>query len=62
MAEILDADTGVLADPGSVEALADAVCSAARLDRAACRKRAVDEFSLDRMVSRYEETYERVAS
>ena len=57
MAEIVDEGvTGYLA--GDVESAVEALCAAARLDRAAVRARAVARFGADRMVEDYLRTYE----
>jgi glycosyltransferase involved in cell wall biosynthesis len=55
--EIVDRLTGELVTPGDVEALGAAMRSAAARDRRAVRRRAVDRFSLTRMVDAYERTY-----
>ena len=57
--EIVDGRTGVLAAPGDVAALADAIGRAALLDPAHCRQRAVEHCSLDVMTGRYVELYRR---
>ncbi|KRE60817.1 glycosyltransferase [Nostocoides sp. Soil756] len=64
--EVVDAATGVLVDAGTdtagdgalVGRLAAAVEEAGRLNRGACRDRAVSECSVDRMVSEYLAHYE----
>ena len=55
--EVLSPDTGRLAPPGDLDALARAIREAAELDRARCRERAVAALSLDRMVDSYEDLY-----
>lgn len=52
--EIVDDATGVLAAPGDPAALAAAMLSASRLERAGCRRRAVSTFSAAVMVDGYE--------
>lgn len=61
MSEILTTRTGRLAPPGDVPALAAAAAEARRLDRADCRRRVEEAFSLDIMLDRYERLYEAVA-
>ena len=61
--ELVDPDTGVLVSAGDVAALAQAMTAATRLDRSACRRRAVDRFSATRMVDDYERWFaELIAS
>ena len=55
--EVLSADTGRLAEPGDVDALARAIREAMSLDRDGCRAHAGAELSLGRMVDRYEDLY-----
>lgn len=57
LSEILTVETGVLAPPDDVPALARAIEEAGSLDRRACRERARTAFSLDAMVDRYESIY-----
>lgn len=52
--ELVDPATGVLVTPGDVAELAEAMTAAARLDRSACRRRAIESFSATRMVDDYE--------
>jgi glycosyltransferase involved in cell wall biosynthesis len=60
--------TGTLVAPGDIVALANALAFVVRrpqLQRSysvAARRRAEEAYSLDRMVRRYEETYERLAT
>ena len=58
--EILDAETGRLAPPGDVSALAGAALEARKLDRRACRDRAELRCSAGAMVDRYCNLYERL--
>lgn len=55
--EVVDERTGVLADPGDVVGLSRAIRLARSLDRRACRARAELEFSVGRMIDRYEHLY-----
>jgi len=61
LAELLDDETGVLAAPGDVDALADALVRAQRLDRRRCRARAERAFSRQRMIDAYEAWFTRSA-
>lgn len=54
---ILDEDSGVLVESGDVDALADAIGRAARLDRRACRRRAESVASLETMREAYLDVY-----
>lgn len=60
--EIVDERTGVLAEPGDIVGLADAIGRAGELVRSDCRDRAEAEFSVVRMVDRYEQVYQRLVS
>ncbi|MDA0185767.1 glycosyltransferase family 4 protein [Solirubrobacter phytolaccae] len=59
--ELLDDACGRLVEPGDVRALAAAVDDAAQLSRAAARRHAVEECSLETMVGRYVELYGTLA-
>jgi glycosyltransferase involved in cell wall biosynthesis len=59
---ILDPTCGVLADADDTLALARAVGYAIKLERSACRKRAVSACDAERMVDAYEALYEDMAS
>lgn len=59
--EVVDGATGLLVGPGDIGALAHAMRSAARLDRAAARDRACRLWGLDRMVTAYERVYADLA-
>jgi len=59
--ELLDDTCGVLARPGDVDGLAAAITAAARLDRAAARRRAVGTCSVETMVDGYERRYRELA-
>lgn len=58
LAQVVAPHAGVLAAPGDVDALADAVASATRLDRAAVRAHAEAACSADRMITSYLDLYE----
>ncbi|NHA66439.1 glycosyltransferase [Phycicoccus flavus] len=63
--EVIDATSGVLLDPHAPDLLdraADAVAAARRLDRRACRERAVRECSVTRMVREYLDHYETLSA
>jgi glycosyltransferase involved in cell wall biosynthesis len=60
LGEVLDPRTGVLAAPDDVTDLARAVDVAVRLDRAACRRRAVTRYSITAMADHYEAIYDRL--
>ena len=57
--EIITPESGRLAEPDSVESLATAITESRGLDRTQVRARAVDHFSLERMVDDYERLYYR---
>lgn len=56
--ELVDAETGVLAASGDVDALAAAMLLAAELDRDACRRRAQACFSAEVMTDAYESWFQ----
>jgi glycosyltransferase involved in cell wall biosynthesis len=58
--EVVDEQTGVLALPGDVAALARAISTAASLSRRACRHRAVTHCSMATMARRYLALYRQV--
>lgn len=58
--ELLTPETGVLV-PENVVALAEAIQQAQHLSNSACRRRAVQLFSVKSMVSRYLELYQRMS-
>lgn len=60
--EVIDDATGVLAEPGDIGDLADAIERAVDLDRARCRRRAESEFSVARMIQRYGTLYDELAT
>ncbi|MBW0093041.1 glycosyltransferase [Pseudonocardia sp. KRD-184] len=60
--ELLGPTCGVLADPGDVDGLAAAIPAAARLDRAAVRRRAEDVCSVEAMVRGYEDLYDELVA
>ncbi len=57
LSEIVDAQSGRLAPIGDLDGLAIAMGQAARLDRAAARRRACEHFDQRRMVDDYEQIY-----
>jgi len=59
--EILTEDCGILVKNMDRDALAAAIPAAAKLDRSACRARALHAFPISRMVDAYEELYAAVA-
>lgn len=61
MSEILTDDCGRLAPANDVAALAEAATAALRLERSGCRERVTSTFSVDAMLTRYEQLYARVA-
>jgi glycosyltransferase involved in cell wall biosynthesis len=61
MTEVVGPGTGVLVDPGDVDALAAAIAVAAELPRARVREHAVRHCSLERMVDAYTELYGELA-
>lgn len=60
-AEIVDPSVGRTATPGDPRDLARAIGECLTVDRGACRRRAVRQFSLTTMVDRYEAFYEELA-
>ncbi|BAN26495.1 glycosyltransferase family 4 protein [Caballeronia insecticola] len=62
MPELVTPETGRLAAPDDVGALARAIIEARKLSRAACRLRAVENWGLELMTSRYEALLSEVAS
>ncbi|WP_329448264.1 glycosyltransferase [Streptomyces sp. NBC_01426] len=61
LSEILTPDCGLLALPGDVEALAELIPRATKLDRRDARRRAEQFCSLDRTADAYTDLYEEVA-
>lgn len=59
--DILDHETGRLAEPDDASDLARAVREASALDRAGCRRRAETLFDADHMIDAYEQVYRRLA-
>ena len=59
--EIVNDCCGIIVPKFDVEAMAAAMPRAARLDRAACRRRAEQDFPVSRMIDDYEAIYDRVA-
>lgn len=60
--ELLDDTCGVLAAPGDVAGLADAIRAAAHLDRGVVRRRAEDFCSVRAMIHGYEDLYDELAA
>ncbi|MDR6356645.1 glycosyltransferase involved in cell wall biosynthesis [Pseudomonas psychrotolerans] len=60
--ELLTAETGTLAPPGDVPALAVALREALSLSREACRARAEGQWSQQLMIDRYESLLAAVAA
>ncbi|WP_424186356.1 glycosyltransferase [Actinokineospora sp. G85] len=60
--ELVDADSGLLVEPGDIDALAAAITTVATLDRAAVRRRAEELCSVERMVEGYERLYRAVVA
>ncbi len=58
--EILDARSGVVAVEKTVEALAEAIASAAKLSRQDCRYRAESFCHIDTMIKGYEQMYQQL--
>lgn len=56
--ELVSPEVGVLVAPGDVDALARAIADAQGRSTADCRRRALEHFSLDRMLARYEAAFE----
>jgi glycosyltransferase involved in cell wall biosynthesis len=62
LAEVIaDGETGYLVTPGDVSGLQAAAARFTEIDPRACRRRAVERFSLARMVSEYETLYRELA-
>jgi glycosyltransferase involved in cell wall biosynthesis len=59
--ELLDSSCGILVEPGDVDALAKSIPAARRVSRAAARRHAERNCSLERMVDGYEELYAALA-
>ena len=57
--ELVDDAVGRLAPAGDVPSLAAAILEARHLDRGACRRHALDRFSLETMVDRYTDVFRR---
>lgn len=60
--ELVDDAVGRLAPVGDVAQLASAILEARDLDRDACRRHAIERFSLDTMVDRYAAAFRRCSS
>jgi len=57
---VLDGVTGVLVDPGAIDAAAAALGTAQTLARRACRRHAEDNLDLERCIDAYEALYRRL--
>jgi UDP-glucose:tetrahydrobiopterin glucosyltransferase len=53
-------ETGWLVEPGSVEGLVEAIARTDQLDRAACRRQAEAEFSVEAIATRYENWFKDI--
>ncbi|GAA3486382.1 MULTISPECIES: glycosyltransferase [Streptomyces] len=62
LGEILTPECGTLAPPGDVDALADLIGHAVRLDRGSARRRAEDFCSLEAMTDNYTDFYHELAA
>ena len=60
MSEILDCQTGVIVPPNDTDALAEGIKRAKRCSRYSCRKSALERFSLETMINRYLQVFERI--
>lgn len=60
--EVLDADCGLLVEPGDVTAMARGVGEVAQLSRRAARRRAVEHCSIQTMVDRYVDLFGRLVT
>ncbi|MGB3613295.1 MAG: glycosyltransferase [Elainellaceae cyanobacterium] len=61
LTEIVTPETGILV-PETVDALAQAIGQAQQLSRANCRRRAIERFSMTRMIQNYIQLYQTVVS
>ena len=57
---VADGETGALVARGDITAAAASVLDVARLDRRACRERAAERFTLERMAAAHERLYQRM--
>ena len=60
MSEILDCQTGVIVPPNDTDALAEGIKRAKRCSRYSCRKLALERFSLEAMINKYLQAFERI--
>ncbi|WP_319421545.1 glycosyltransferase family 4 protein [Pleurocapsa sp. FMAR1] len=60
MSEILDCQTGILVPPNDTDAMAEAMKQVKRLSRYSCRKLALERFSLETMIDKYIQAFERI--
>lgn len=62
MSEILDCQAGVLVPPNDTDAMAEGIKQAKRLSRYSCRKLVLERFSLETMIDKYLDAFERIIS
>lgn len=62
MSEILNCQTGVLVPPDDTDAMAEGIKQAKRLSRYSCRKLVFERFSLETMIDKYLDAFERIIS
>ena len=60
MSEILDCQTGILVPPNDTDAMAKAMKQVKHLSRHSCRKLALERFSLETMIDKYIQAFERI--
>lgn len=60
MSEILNCQTGVLVPPNDIDAMAEGIKRAKRLSRHACRQEVLRRFSIDTMLNKYLQAFERI--
>ncbi len=62
MSEILNCQTGVLVPSNDTDAMAEGIKQAKRLSRYSCRKLVLERFSLETMIDKYLDAFERIIS
>lgn len=60
MSEILTRYTGIIVPPNDTDAMAEGIFKAKKLSRFACRKDAVERFSISKTIDNYLQAYERI--
>ncbi len=60
MSEILDCQTGILVPPNDTDAMAEGMKRVQDLSRYSCRKLALERFSLETMIDKYIQAFERI--